>query len=373
MNRPGSTSLASREQRCVRQGARNVQQGGRAGLQGPRRSPGRPEMGRRAVRGAEISRRFRQARRGDQGLETFKTGNGDHYTYFECVRMLGELYLEKKDFLKSRTQFERSAKPPQPTARWRRKIALGRIAQARGKATTPSPLTTPSSPCRPPIPPRKHSDSTRRSARERFCWRSRKRRRVKLLDEVIEKSAADDTRIQAEAWVRKGDALRSKNSDLEALLAYLHVEVLFSAEKAQHAEALFNCTNWPPNSVNRPRRRVPREAGSRLPQQRLDPNSLRAPAEGPVREIPVPAALPVLRLVGTVGKWVPLAPPVPVSVPRAAFGRCRVTTLFPSPHPFPFFFANATACRIDGKGIHRRNLRRLRGGGRSQNSPIAAT
>ncbi len=175
-----------------------------------------------------------------KALETFKTGNGDHYTYFECVRMLGELYLEKKDFLKSRTQFEALGKATATDSQMASKIALGRIAQAEGKgddAIASYDAVIAMTAANPSEEAQRLDASLRKGTI--LLTKSQTDEAVKLLDEVIEKSAADDTRIQAEAWVRKGDALRSKNSDLEALLAYLHVEVLFSAEKSQHAEALF--------------------------------------------------------------------------------------------------------------------------------------
>jgi hypothetical protein len=45
--------------------------------------------------------------------------------------------------------------------------------------------------------------------------------------------------VNAEAFLRKGDCLREKGDDKDALLAYLHVDVLFASEKPLHAEALF--------------------------------------------------------------------------------------------------------------------------------------
>lgn len=175
-----------------------------------------------------------------KALEAFRSGNSDHYTFFECVRMLGELYLEKQDFLKARTQFEALGKSAATDSQMASKIALGRIAQAEGKgddaiASYDSVIAMTAAN---PAEEAQRLDASLRKGTILLA-NSQTDEALKLLDEVIEKSAADDTRVQAEAWVRKGDALRTKNSDLEALLAYLHVEVLFSAEKTQHAEALF--------------------------------------------------------------------------------------------------------------------------------------
>jgi tetratricopeptide (TPR) repeat protein len=70
---------------------------------------------------------------------------------------------------------------------------------------------------------------------------------IKTLDEVIAKAPPTETRILAEAWIRKGDCLRQKNQAKAALMAYLHVDVLYSGEPAQHAEALLRLSQlWGP-------------------------------------------------------------------------------------------------------------------------------
>ncbi|MCP4786973.1 MAG: tetratricopeptide repeat protein [Fuerstiella sp.] len=70
---------------------------------------------------------------------------------------------------------------------------------------------------------------------------------IKTLDEVIKKAPPTETRTLAEAWVRKGDCLRQKNQGKAALMAYLHVDVLYSSEPAQHAEALLRLSQlWGP-------------------------------------------------------------------------------------------------------------------------------
>ncbi|MCP4175484.1 MAG: tetratricopeptide repeat protein [Fuerstiella sp.] len=71
---------------------------------------------------------------------------------------------------------------------------------------------------------------------------------IKTLDEVIDKAPPAETRTLAEAWVRKGDCLRQKNQGKAALMAYLHVDVLYSGEPAQHAEALLRLSRlWGPS------------------------------------------------------------------------------------------------------------------------------
>ncbi|MCA9049770.1 MAG: tetratricopeptide repeat protein [Planctomycetaceae bacterium] len=70
---------------------------------------------------------------------------------------------------------------------------------------------------------------------------------LKTLDEIIEKASQSETRILADAWNRKGDSLRQKNDIKAALVAYLHVDVLYPGEAVQHAEALLRLSQlWGP-------------------------------------------------------------------------------------------------------------------------------
>lgn len=71
---------------------------------------------------------------------------------------------------------------------------------------------------------------------------------IGTLDEVISKASESETETLAEAWVRKGDCYRQKNQTKDALMAYLHVDVLYPGEPAQHAEALSRLSQlWGPS------------------------------------------------------------------------------------------------------------------------------
>jgi hypothetical protein len=57
---------------------------------------------------------------------------------------------------------------------------------------------------------------------------------------VIAKADAEDGELHARAYNAKGSALVAAGKKKEALLAYLHVDLLFSSYPEQHAEALAN-------------------------------------------------------------------------------------------------------------------------------------
>ena len=70
---------------------------------------------------------------------------------------------------------------------------------------------------------------------------------VKTLEEVINKATESESATLASAWVLKGDCLRAKNQPKDALMSYLHVDVLYPSEPAAHAEALYRLASlWAP-------------------------------------------------------------------------------------------------------------------------------
>jgi tetratricopeptide (TPR) repeat protein len=63
---------------------------------------------------------------------------------------------------------------------------------------------------------------------------------IAVLDEVIAKASDTATRTLARAWLLKGDSFREKNQAKDALMAYLHVDILYGSEPSEHAEALYH-------------------------------------------------------------------------------------------------------------------------------------
>jgi tetratricopeptide (TPR) repeat protein len=70
---------------------------------------------------------------------------------------------------------------------------------------------------------------------------------IKTLEDVIGQATESESATLASAWVLKGDCLRAKNQPKDALMSYLHVDVLYPSEPAAHAEALYWLgTLWAP-------------------------------------------------------------------------------------------------------------------------------
>jgi tetratricopeptide (TPR) repeat protein len=67
------------------------------------------------------------------------------------------------------------------------------------------------------------------------------------LADVFTKASESETKTLARAWLLKGDCFREKGLPKDALMAYLHVDVLYSSEPGPHAESLYHlATLWGP-------------------------------------------------------------------------------------------------------------------------------
>jgi tetratricopeptide (TPR) repeat protein len=173
-------------------------------------------------------------------IEEFRTKQSDHYRYYEAVNYLGQLYAAKKDFIKASVTFEQLGKAPWKETQMTARIASGKLLLAENKLDEAAAAYESVIAIQPEGPV---EESVRQEAvlgKSRIMIAQKKYDdALKLLDEVIAKAPPDDVRVNAEAFLRQGDCLREQGNDKDALLAYLHIDVLFRSEKAIHAEALY--------------------------------------------------------------------------------------------------------------------------------------
>ncbi|MBI3860466.1 MAG: tetratricopeptide repeat protein [Planctomycetia bacterium] len=173
-------------------------------------------------------------------VEEFRTKNGDHYRFYEAVNYLGLLYAAKKDFIKAKVTFDQLGKAPWKETQMASRVASGKLLMVENKldesvAEYDAVIAI--------KPEGALEESVRQEAvlgKSRIMIVQKKfDDALKLLDEVIKSAPDDDVKVNAEAFLRKGDCLREQGNDKDAVMAYLAVDVLFRSEKAVHAEALY--------------------------------------------------------------------------------------------------------------------------------------
>ena len=202
-------------------------------------------------------------------LEAFSKANPDHFYFYECKLLLGRVYQAKKDFGNAQGAFDALKRAKYPDYRMAATAMSGRLKldqdDVDGALSAFESVIGENA-----SSPAEKSRRYQAMLGKATCQFKKNQYgdAIKTLDDVVKQASAEDTGVQAEAYVRQGDCLQAQNKTKEAILAYLHVPVLFSKEKALHAESLFRLSQlW--GSVQKPER----AADARAELERLYPDS----------------------------------------------------------------------------------------------------
>jgi len=201
-------------------------------------------------------------------LDEFIKANGDHYQYYPAMKLLGEAYLAKKDYPAANTAFGTVERSPWKDYQMDAKNLKARVLLAQGDTKGALAAFTAITKMDAKTEP---EQASKRAAQlgSALCLEKegKQKEAIAILDEVIKTTSSQQSPLLAEAYLRMGDCYRELGESKEALIAYLHIDVLFPTEPAVHAEALYHLsTLW--GKVQKPERGV--EARAVLQQQYPD-------------------------------------------------------------------------------------------------------
>lgn len=180
-------------------------------------------------------------------LSAFRSANSRNFRNYEALFFLGRVYTAKKDFAKAEEAYTQMQQAKSNDYKMAGQIALARVQLAKGDvepalqsfdkviaipAKTPGELA------------RRHEALLGKAT----CLMKQQQydQAVAALDQVIDLVSPQETQIQAEAFLRQGDCLQAQGKFKNAILAYLHVDLLFAKERTLHAEALYHLSKlWP--------------------------------------------------------------------------------------------------------------------------------
>jgi tetratricopeptide (TPR) repeat protein len=163
------------------------------------------------------------------------------YHYYQACELIGDLLAAKGDYARAEPYYRKLAAAPWHDYKMRAGIAMGRNLLAQGKVPEAS----------------KQFDDViagegigelaeaqRMAAKvgKARCLTARDKLddAVKTLQKIIAEADADNADLNALAYNALGTALRKAHKPQEAVLAFLHVELLYSSNPDAHAEALAN-------------------------------------------------------------------------------------------------------------------------------------
>lgn len=209
---------------------------------------------------------------GIDALKAYTDKYRTHYRYYDAQLGYGELNALAGDYTRARVAFDAVSKSPFNDYQMAAKVALADAKLAEGDVDAAATLYNEVGAASASSPREKSRKLAAMLGKAKV--QSTKKSydaAIKTLEEVIRQTTASDTAVQAEAYIRQGDAYAASGSNPKAaVMAYLHVDVVpsLARETSKHAEALYRLVQmWP--VVGQPSRAA--EASARL--RSLYPNS----------------------------------------------------------------------------------------------------
>ncbi|MFP6770558.1 MAG: hypothetical protein VB859_20460, partial [Planctomycetaceae bacterium] len=178
-------------------------------------------------------------------LKAFLTAGTSSFRYFDAVNLMGQVQLGAGEFDAAKAQFAGLAKAPWPDYQLAGQSALARVLLAQdnvdGALAAFQEVITKSQKAQSPaeVNQRYQAVLGKSACLIRKKGQASFEAALKDLAVVLSGAANENTEVLAEGYLRQGDCLRLLGRHKEAVLAYLHVDLLFAGEPALHAEALF--------------------------------------------------------------------------------------------------------------------------------------
>lgn len=179
-----------------------------------------------------------------QALLAFVSSAKDSFHFFEAAQLLGDLAVAMEAYDDAVKYYGAIGKlAPWPEYQLRAAVLEGRAQAAQGKY--PESIAKFESVISSAIDT---AEATRQKALARvgkavgLAETGQAEEGVKIVEDLIAKSDPQDNELFGRAYNALGRCHLKANRPKEALLAYLHVDVLFYAQPDVHAEALFHLT-----------------------------------------------------------------------------------------------------------------------------------
>jgi tetratricopeptide (TPR) repeat protein len=180
-------------------------------------------------------------------LDSFVKGHSDNFRYFDALQILGAVQLAAEDYAGAESSFGKLAKAPWSDYKMAAQNSTAKLAFQKGDlaaALTAYEQVLSQSGSSPGEVSRRNEALIGKASVQ--LKQGNADIALQAVAEAITKTDPEDSAVQAGAWNLKGDCLKSQGKVKEAILAYLHVPVLFEKEKVALAESLYNlAVLWP--------------------------------------------------------------------------------------------------------------------------------
>lgn len=184
-------------------------------------------------------------------VNAFLKGEPDSYHYYEACELMGDLAVANRSYSLAATYYGKLLATPWPNYQLRAGLATGRAYLAERKSAEAleafeKTLT---------VKTQDEASHAMAMAGKAQCLADtgKAEEAVKIAQEIIDKTSSDEVEVHASAYVALGTAYRALKKPKEAMMAFLHVELLYNSATDAHAQALANLVHvW--NDLKQPER-----------------------------------------------------------------------------------------------------------------------
>ncbi len=172
-------------------------------------------------------------------LNEFVRRNPQSFHYLEAVETMGDLLMASDKFAAAQRQYAELAKAPWPDYKLRASVLLGRTLAAQGKhemAIREFDKVLAAKEDNTAAKEQKLSATLGKAVS--LAESKQLDQAVGLIEQMILDTDPEQKELQARAYNALGDSYQRAGRTKDALLAYLHVDVLYSTVPDAHAEAL---------------------------------------------------------------------------------------------------------------------------------------
>ncbi|MGA2799467.1 MAG: tetratricopeptide repeat protein, partial [Thermoguttaceae bacterium] len=165
----------------------------------------------------------------------------ESYHYFQACEIVGDLLVANRSFDQAEEYYAKVAKAPWPDYQMRAGVAIGRALLARGKNSEALDAFE-------KVLANQGEDALSQAqslaanlGKAAVLVAMKKNdEAVALINSILNKADPEDAANMARAYNILGNALRQQGKTKEAVLAFLHVDLLYPSIPDAHAEALYN-------------------------------------------------------------------------------------------------------------------------------------
>lgn len=180
-------------------------------------------------------------RKAAEEMKVFVHGNTDSYHFLEGCEKLGELYVALGRYSDAETYFKQLGNAPWPEFQMRARVAMGRAQLAQGAGKIPAAKKSFQEVL--DLPARSDAAKSQHLAAQlglASCLAAEKQydQAIEKIQAILASADVEQVELHARAYNTLGTALTMAGRKNEAIMAFLHVDLLYNSIPDAHAEAL---------------------------------------------------------------------------------------------------------------------------------------